>query len=115
MAKSTPRFKYGMRLRGCAPGCQPSGFIERLDDPTGKYWDILVYNHRLSDREISDYDLEQIPMSIREMREALGLTQVAFARKYGIPTRTVINWETGVNSPSEWARALLERAVLEDM
>lgn len=112
--KSTPRFRYGMKLRGCAPGCQPSGFIERLDDESGKYWDILVYDHRLSDREIGDYDLDQIPMSIREMRDALGLTQVAFARKYGIPTRTVINWETGVNSPSEWARALLERAVLED-
>ena len=113
--KSTPRFKYGMRLRGCAPGCQPSGFIERLDDESGKYWDIIVYDHKLSDREVGDYDLEPIPMTIREMREALHLTQVAFAHMYGIPVRNIQNWEAGLNSPPEWARALLERAVLEDM
>lgn len=54
-------FKYGMRLRGFSLGCQPiCGFVERLDDETGKYWDILVYNRQLTEQEILDYDLEAI-------------------------------------------------------
>lgn len=54
-------FKYGMRLRGFSIGCQPMcGFVERLDDETGKYWDILIYNRQLTEQEIFDYDLEVI-------------------------------------------------------
>ena len=54
-------FYYGMRLRGFSPGCQPmDGFVERQDDWTGKYWDILVYDHMLSDADCDHYDLEFI-------------------------------------------------------
>ena len=53
--------KYGMRLRGFAPMCQPKdGFIERQDDPTGKYYDILVYNRILTGKELVDYELDYI-------------------------------------------------------
>lgn len=51
--------KYGMRLRGFAPMCQPmNGFVERQDDPSGKYWDVLVYNRKLTDKEVADYELD---------------------------------------------------------
>ena len=54
-------FVYGMRLRGFSLGCQPmNGFIERLDDTTGRYYDLLVYNRQLSDKELSDYELDFI-------------------------------------------------------
>ena len=53
-------------------------------------------------------------MTIKEMRALLGLTQQAFADKYGIPKRNIENWETGKNAPPEWAKNLLEKAVLED-
>lgn len=54
-------YSYGMRLRGFSPGCQPKeGFIERQDDPTGKYHDILVYDHPLSDNELADYELDYL-------------------------------------------------------
>lgn len=54
-------FKYGMRLRGFSPMCQPKeGLVRREDDPTGKYYDIVVYDRRLSDREISNYELDEI-------------------------------------------------------
>ena len=54
-------YKYGMRLRGFSLGCQPMvGFRERLDDPTGKYYDILLYCRPLSDRELADYELDYI-------------------------------------------------------
>lgn len=56
--KLPEHYFYGMRLRGFSPGAQPKGVIERLDDPTGKYYDILVYDRRLTDAEIRDYELD---------------------------------------------------------
>ena len=54
-------YKYGMRLRGFSIGCQPmQGFMERQDDPTGKYWDILVYDRELSEQEVEDYELDRL-------------------------------------------------------
>ena len=54
-------YKYGMRLRGFSIGCQPmQGFMERQDDPTGKYWDILVYDRELSEQEVQDYELDRL-------------------------------------------------------
>lgn len=53
--------KYGMRLRGFAPMCQPmDGFVERVDDPSGRYYDILVYNRKLTEKEIENYELDYI-------------------------------------------------------
>lgn len=50
---------YGMRLRGYSPGCQPKeGFLMRLDDPKGKYFDLLSYNRELSFEEMRDYELD---------------------------------------------------------
>ena len=54
-------FLYGMRLRGFSPGCLPmQGFVERQDDVTEKYHDILVYNRELTDKELNDYELDFI-------------------------------------------------------
>lgn len=54
-------YKYGMRLRGYSIGCQPKdGFIERSDDPTGRYYDILTYDRLLTDKELEDYELDLI-------------------------------------------------------
>lgn len=54
-------FLYGMRLRGFSPGCQPKdGFVERQDDVTGKYHDILVYNRELTTEELKNYELDFI-------------------------------------------------------
>ena len=54
-------FRYGMRLRGFSPGCQPmKGFICREDDTTGKYWDVLVYDRELTESEIRDYELDRV-------------------------------------------------------
>lgn len=51
---------YGMRLRGYSPGCQPRHCIERLDDVTGKYHDILVYSRKLNDEELEDSELDYL-------------------------------------------------------
>lgn len=53
--------KYGMRLRGFSIGCQPTkGFVERLDDESGKYYDILVYDRKLANEELIEYELDEI-------------------------------------------------------
>lgn len=54
------KYKYGMRLRGFAPMCQPKGVLERLDDPSGKYYDIITYDRKLTEKELSDYELDYI-------------------------------------------------------
>lgn len=52
-------FKYGMRLRGFSIGCQPKeGFYDRQDDVSGRYYDILVYNRKLTYEEVRDYELD---------------------------------------------------------
>lgn len=54
-------YKYGMRLRGFAPFCQPmKGLIEAKDDPTGMYWSILIYSRPLTEKEMQEYELDKI-------------------------------------------------------
>ena len=54
-------YYYGMRLRGFSIGCQPmQGFIERQDDETGKYHDVLVYDRQLTKKELEDYELDYL-------------------------------------------------------
>lgn len=43
-----------------------------------------------------------------------GLTQSAFAAKYGIPVRTLQNWECGKGTPPSYVLQWLERMVRED-
>lgn len=54
-------YKYGMRLRGFAPMCQPKeGFLRREDDNMGDYYDIIVYDRRLTERDLHDYELDDL-------------------------------------------------------
>lgn len=55
------KYKYGMRLRGFSIGCQPrKGFVERQDDTTGTYHDIIVYNRELTEDELNKYELDKL-------------------------------------------------------
>lgn len=54
------RYRYGMRLRGFSPGAQPKGVVFREDDPKGKYHDIIYYSAPLTEKEISDYELDDL-------------------------------------------------------
>ena len=52
-------YTYGMRLRGFSLGCQPKeGFVKRRDDISGLYYDVLVYNRKLTSKELNDYELD---------------------------------------------------------
>ena len=52
---------YGMRLRGFSIGCQPmEGLKGRIDDETGRYHDVLVYDRELTEEECINYELDFI-------------------------------------------------------
>jgi hypothetical protein len=54
-------YRYGMRLRGFSIGCQPKeGFYTVENDATGRYHDILVYTRELTDKELTDYELDRL-------------------------------------------------------
>lgn len=54
-------YKYGMRLRGFAPFCQPmNGFVKAEEDINGKYHNILFYDRMLSDTELKEYELDYL-------------------------------------------------------
>lgn len=53
-------------------------------------------------------------MTIKEMRELLGVSQDKFSLMYEIPKRTIENWEQGKRQCPQYVLSLLERAVKED-
>lgn len=50
-------------------------------------------------------------MDIKELREATGMTQKAFAHFFGIPLSTLRKWEQGEASPAKYIVNLLARAL----
>lgn len=47
-------------------------------------------------------------MTIKELRTASGMTQKRFAEYFGIPKRTLEDWESGKRKPPEYTVKLLE-------
>lgn len=45
--------------------------------------------------------------TIKEARQAAGLTQQGVTDTLGIPRRTLQDWETGKRTPPGWAEALV--------
>ena len=54
-------------------------------------------------------------MSIRDMRLQLGDTQSEFSARYGIPFRTIQNWESGERKPPVYIISLLEARIRLDL
>lgn len=51
--------KYGMRLRGVSPGCQPRGFLG-WKDGDGRYHNFIFYPTKLPLKYEHFYDLDYI-------------------------------------------------------
>lgn len=47
-------------------------------------------------------------MNIKEMRQATNMTQKAFAEYFGIPRRTIEDWETEKRQPPKYVEDLIE-------
>ena len=53
-------------------------------------------------------------MTIKELRSITGLSAQKFGDKYGIPLRTIQNWEGGQRRAPKYVINLLERCVKID-
>lgn len=66
------QYRYGMRLRGFSLGCQPMGGLDHAeDDTTGRYYNILVYNRKLTEEEVRDYELDSLEIERIQGKRAL--------------------------------------------
>ena len=53
-------YKYGMRLRGFSPMCQPMSGLAVAEDGDSKYHNYLYYERKLTNKEVEDYELDFI-------------------------------------------------------
>ena len=47
-------------------------------------------------------------IAVKALRAETGLSQVAFAKRLGIPRRTIENWESGVSAPPPYVIDLIK-------
>lgn len=58
--ESPTLYKYGMRSRGYSIAAQPAGVVAREDDPTGIYYDVIIYERELTPAEVDHYSLDPL-------------------------------------------------------
>jgi putative transcriptional regulator len=58
-----------------------------------------------------EHNFSDAKEEVKRIRAASGLSQAAFAKAYGIPRRTLENWESGANAAPEYVVKLLAYAV----
>ena len=76
-----------------------------LNTPCGREHALSAFSRGVS--------LANLPLKIKALREALGLTQAALAKKLKISERLVRYWETGKRSPSPFFQAKLKQLTKE--
>jgi len=94
-------FRYGMRLRGFAPLCQPLEGLSSIEAGDGKYYNILVYKRMLTAKEMKQYELDDLnnfqynKLHTRRLEKGMSLNDLS--RLSGVPKRTLEYYErTGV-------------------
>ena len=53
-------------------------------------------------------------MTIKDLRTAAGMTQKAFAEYFGIPKRTIEDWDGGHHAPPQYLIDLMEHKLTSD-
>lgn len=76
--------------------------IDRINEMMREVW-----------MEVQDEN-EGLDYKVKLVRQRSGLSQADFGAFYGIPTRTIEDWESGVRKPTAYLLDLLLRAVHED-
>jgi len=72
------------------------------------------FTYQVREEDVFPEKVSSNPLDFHEIRTLSGLTQQAFSEKYGIPKRSIENWEGGKRTPPEYVINLLERVVKED-
>lgn len=73
------------------------------------------FTYQVREEDVFPEKASSGPLDFHEIRTLSGLTQQAFSEKYGIPKRSIENWEGGKRNPPEYVINLLERVVKEDI
>ena len=66
-----------------------------VDNVRKKLYTLLKYEN------YGDYVMD-ISARIKELRKKTGLSQSKFSAKFGIPVRTLQQWEQGISAPPEY-------------
>jgi putative transcriptional regulator len=59
------------------------------------------------DDQVEEYEVEPSHIDVRQIREALGLTQIEFASQFGIALGSIRNWEQNRSEPDATTRSFL--------
>lgn len=54
-------------------------------------------------------------MDIKELRELTGMSQKRFAEYFGIPIRTIQEWEQNKRKPAEYLTKLMEKEIRREI
>lgn len=106
-------YKYGMRLRGFAPGCQPmDGFVRAekgrcMGDSRRFYHNILFYNRELTKDEIRGYELDDLNevqrSNLHRIRVDQGLTVKELAKLVDMSPRQIEYYDQYVGKTNKAA------------
>lgn len=74
------------------------------------YYEVVDEEHHTVYSDYYGID-ERVKITIKALRESLGLSAQKFGDKYGIPMRTIQNWENGTSKCPEYVINLLQRVI----
>ncbi|WP_049962527.1 helix-turn-helix domain-containing protein [Oribacterium sp. FC2011] len=77
-----------------------------VDDVYELVYTLLKYKNVFGDESMD------ISVKIKELRKKTGLSQSKFSAKFGIPVRTLQQWEQGISAPPEYLIRMMEYIML---
>lgn len=93
-AENEAMMAYGVRLS------ESKFYMKSVDDS----------NKDEFEKRVNDFKKNHV-VTIREVRSLSGMSQVNFAKEYGIPLRTLQSWESGERKPAPYIIDLIIRVV----
>ena len=80
----------------CRNNVVPNKRSAYVDNVYGLIYTLIKYKNAFGD---DDMDISE---KIKELRKKTGLSQSKFSAKFGIPVRTLQQWEQGISAPPEY-------------
>jgi putative transcriptional regulator len=80
--------------------------LDQIEAVAEAMQDIMRYER--GEIELKVTKIIPLPIDVIGMREALGLSQIEFSDRFGIPLRILLNWEEGKSQPEGPAELLMQ-------
>lgn len=92
--------------KDCSEGLTPDEDIRlnEVQEGIAKY-----LNEEVGELQCFQDQEEKKEMTIKEMRTSMGMTQTEFGNLFGIPLRSIQNWELEIRKPPEYVITLIEK------